>query len=84
MTSRKATFSPRPSRCLSEVSHLSLPLGFVRRPVLHAKRAKIAKRTGGPLHHSTAAILWRALARLCDSTTMASWVRPRRKEIRGP
>jgi hypothetical protein len=43
MTSRQATFSPRLSRCLSRVSHPSLPLSSVRRPVPHAKRAKIAK-----------------------------------------
>jgi hypothetical protein len=36
------------------------------------------------MHLGTAAILWNALARLCDSTTLASWARLRRKEIREP
>jgi len=38
MTSQQATFSPRPSRYPSRVSHFSLPLSSVRRPVFHAKR----------------------------------------------
>lgn len=54
MTSRQATYSPRPSRCLStRASHLSLPLSSVKRPVFHAKRAKIAKGRQGARAEST-------------------------------
>jgi len=59
MTSRQATFSPRPSRYPSRVSHFSLPLSSVRRPVFHAKRAKCAKRTRNSWLLSVVAILWR-------------------------